>query len=91
MPSSYSAHPRSDRLFLGPLSFWLEGQMALRLYRQMTGAGVRQNAYTFVSLPKVCGSVTNLEEGKRIQAEAVKYRAKRIKSSSCTNACGAKA
>lgn len=49
-------------------------QEALRMYQWMKEEGVQPNAYTFVSLIKCCGSTVNLEEGKRIHAEAAQHK-----------------
>lgn len=51
-----------------------QGQEALSMYRCMQEEGVKPNTYTFVSLLKACSITSDLEEGKHIHAEALKYR-----------------
>lgn len=46
----------------------------LHLYQCMQEKGVQPSTYTFVSLLKACASLADLQEGKRIHAQAVKYR-----------------
>lgn len=47
---------------------------ALGLYQRMRGEGVRPNKYTFISLVKACSSIADLEQGKRIHADVVRFR-----------------
>lgn len=46
---------------------------AIEVYRRMQEEGLEPDKYTFISLLKACGSMSNLEQGRRIHAEAVKY------------------
>lgn len=44
---------------------------ALKLYQHMRNEGVKRNKYTFVSVLKACHAAKDLEEGRRIHAEAI--------------------
>lgn len=46
---------------------------ALRMYRLMQEEGVKPNAYTFVSLLKICSSSQDLVEGRRIHGDVLRY------------------
>lgn len=50
-----------------------QGHEAFRLYHQMQREGVTPNKYTFISLLKVCGRLSDLEQGKQIHAEILKH------------------
>lgn len=50
-----------------------QGPAALALYQSMQEDGVQPNAYTFVSLLGACSSIGDLEKGKRIHSEVLKY------------------
>lgn len=50
-----------------------QGRKALFLYNFMRQEGLRPDKYTFVSLLKACGSIADLEEGKRIHAEVLTH------------------
>lgn len=50
-----------------------QSRKALTLYQWMREEGVHPNAYTLVSVLKACGSVADLESGRRIHAETWKY------------------
>lgn len=50
-----------------------QGREALRMYRCMQVECVQPNTYTLVSLLQACGSIADLQEGKRIHAEALIY------------------
>lgn len=49
-----------------------EGEEALKYYKRMQEDGVIPNKYTFVSVLKACGNISNLVEGKRTHAEVVR-------------------
>lgn len=51
-----------------------QGKEALGLYTCMLEESVEPDRYTFVSLITACGGVSELGEGKRIHAEALRYR-----------------
>lgn len=46
---------------------------ALRMYGAMAEEGVQPNAYTVASVLKACGAVGNLEKGKCVHADAMRY------------------
>lgn len=50
-----------------------QGQEALRLYQAMQEEGVQPNTYTFVILLKACGSIPDLQAGKRLHGEIMQY------------------
>lgn len=51
-----------------------QGQEALRMYDCMIREGLQPNTYTLASLLKACGSRGDLEAGKRIHWDVLKYR-----------------
>lgn len=48
-------------------------QDALRLYDCMREEGLEPDTYTFVSLLRACGNLADIQQGKRVHAEALKY------------------
>lgn len=50
-----------------------QGQNALKMYHRMRLEGLKPDTYTLVTVLKACGSVCDLEEGKRVHAEALTY------------------
>lgn len=50
-----------------------QGQQGLEMYHKMQNEGVEPNAYTLAGLLRACGQMGNLEAGKKIYAEALKY------------------
>lgn len=50
-----------------------QAREALRTYRWMQEEGVEPDSLTMISLLKACGSISDLDEGKRIHFEAIKH------------------
>lgn len=49
-----------------------KNENALKMYHTMLDEGVQPNSYTFVSALRACGTIGDLEEGRRIHADIVK-------------------
>lgn len=60
---------------------------ALRLYYCMREEGLKLNKYTFVSLLRACGSLCELDVGKEIHDEVLRYRAKQRRRCSFMEKC----
>lgn len=50
-----------------------QSQAALRMYRSMREAGLEPDKFIFVNLLKACANTANLDEGRRVHAEAALY------------------
>lgn len=50
-----------------------QGEAGLKIYHWMKEEGVQPNSYTIVSLLKACGTTSDLERGKFVHREALKY------------------
>lgn len=61
-----------------------QSKEALSMYQQMLKEGVQPNAYTFLSVLRACGDLLDLEQGRHIHGEAVKYG---CESDACVSTC----
>lgn len=68
-----------------------QSRKALRMFERMKGEGIEPNAFTIVSLLKACGTLADLEEGKRIHGEALRNRVKQKNPWSSMSRCWKKA